>query len=103
TTKTAGQKRLTQGSTIITAHPTRGGLLIWTDRSLYLMDFIGGEFVFSFDVVANAIDIAGFNAAVDLGETIYWMGRSGFWTYSGNVNILPCDVQDFILTDIDWD
>ena len=103
TVVTAGDQRLTRGSTIITAVPTKDAMLIFTDTSLYGMAWIGGEFVFTIDLLSEKINIAGFQAATVMGDAVYWMGRYGFYRYAGDVLPIPCEVQDFIITDVDWE
>lgn len=103
TTVTAGDQRLTRGSTIVTAMPTKDAMLIFTDTSLYTMVWIGGEFVFSINLAAEKINIAGFNAATAMNDVVYWMGRNGFYRFSGEVISLPCEIADYILTDVDWE
>src|SRR3990167_4990478 len=102
TTTTAGSKRLTRGSTIVTAMATRESILIWTDTSLYAMTWRGGEYVFSLDLLAENTKIAGFNAAGSYNDVMYWLDRGGFVRYAGNVQQMRCDIQDYILSDIDW-
>lgn len=102
TITTAGDKRLTRGSTIVTAIPTRQSILIWTDTSLYSMTWVGGEFVFSFDLVAEFSDIEGFNSAVEANDIVYWLGHSGIYRYAGDVRQLDCDIQDYVLGNIDF-
>ena len=46
TTNTAGSLRLSSGSKIIGAVKARQEILIWTDTSLYSMQFIGPPFTF---------------------------------------------------------
>lgn len=103
TTVTAGDQRLTRGSTIITAIPTKDNMLIFTDTSLYGMSWIGGQFVFSIDLLSEKINIAGFQAATVMNDVVYWMGRNGFYRYAGDTLPLPCEVHDYIITDVDWE
>jgi hypothetical protein len=103
TTVTAGDQRLTRGSTVITALPTRDAMLIWTDTSLYGMTWIGGEFVFSIDLLSEKTNIAGFQSATMLNDSVYWMGRNGFYRFNGIVDTLQCEVHDYIQSDVDWE
>ena len=103
TTNTAGSQRLTRGSTIITAIPTRELILIYTDTSLYAMQWIGGQYVFSIDLIAEHSSIIGFNAAAIEHDTVYWLGYDGFHSYDGSVTNIDCEVEDYILNDIDYE
>ena len=103
TTNSAGAQRLTRGSTIITAIPTREIILVFTDTSLYAMQWIGGAYVFSLDLIAEHSSIAGFNAAAVEHDTVYWLGYDGFHSYDGSVTNLDCEIEDFVLNDIDFE
>ena len=102
TITTAGSQRLTSGSTIITAAATTDAILIWTDTSLYTMRWIGGTYVFAFDLVTPRTEIAGYNAAASMGDQIYWISKGGFYTFNGDTIQIPCPIQDYILNDVDW-
>ena len=51
TTNTAVSVRLSSGSTIIGGLKSRQELLIWTDTSLYSMQFIGPPLTFSINLI----------------------------------------------------
>ena len=102
TTNQAGDYQLNKGSRIVTALQTRSDILIFTDKTLYNMQYIGGQLVFGFQVVADNIYIAGAQSAVAVNDVVYWMGASGFYAYDGRVQPIQCSVQDFVLVDIDW-
>ena len=53
-TNTAGDLRLSEGSTIIGGVKSRQEMLIWTDTALYSMQFIGPPFTFGLNLINNA-------------------------------------------------
>ncbi len=97
---TAGELRLGSGSEIVTALETRQQILVFTDTTLYSMQFLGPPFTFGVNSLSENITIAGPNAAVAVDDNVYWMGRAEFYVYSGAVQRLPCLVRDFIFSDI---
>jgi len=99
-TNTAGELRLGSGSEIVTALETRQQILVFTDTTLYSMQFLGPPFTFGVNSLSENITIAGPNAAVAVDDNVYWMGRAEFYVYSGAVQRLPCLVRDFIFSDI---
>ncbi len=99
-TNTAGELRLGSGSEIVTAVETRQQILVFTDTTLYAMQFLGPPFTFGVTSLSENITIAGPNAAIAVDDTVFWMGRSEFYIYSGAVQRLPCTVRDFVFSDI---
>ena len=97
----AGGVDLSSGSEIIGALSARQEILIWTDKSMYSMKFIGGDFVFSFDEIQDGITMISPRAASNAGANTYFMGERGFYKYSGAVDPLPCPVQNYIFDDLD--
>jgi hypothetical protein len=92
TSNTAGDKRLDQGSVIITGIRTRVGILIFTDRSVHIMQPTNGPSVYAFRQVGSGISIAGPAAAVDANGIVYFMGESNFYVYDGTLRVLRCPV-----------
>ena len=97
---TAGSFRLSAGSSIIGALRARQETLIWTDTSLYSMSFIGQPFTFGINLVNEGIGLIGPNAAVNSPAGVFWMDKTGFYTYNGQIRELPCSVQNYVLSDI---
>ena len=99
-TNTAGELRLGSGSEIVTALETRQQILVFTDTTLYSMQFLGPPFTFGVNSLSENITIASPNAAIAVDDNVYWMGRAEFYVYSGAVQRLPCMVRDFVFSDI---
>jgi hypothetical protein len=89
---TAGDKRLDQGSEIVTGLPTRVGIIVWTDKSVHAMQPTGGNEIYSFRQLASGISIAGPSAATDANGVVYFMGRTNFYVFDGVLRVLPCPV-----------
>ena len=99
-TNTAGELRLGSGSEIVTALETRQQILVFTDTTLYSMQFLGPPFTFGVNSLSENITVAGPNAAIAVDDNVFWMGRAEFYVYSGAVQRLPCMVRDFVFSDI---
>lgn len=80
----------------------RGGSLLFTDYELFLVVYIGGVFVYSFQKVADGCGVVAQGGVANFNGNAVWMGRSGFWLYNGFAQALPCDVQDYVFTDINY-
>ena len=94
-TNLAGFYPLTIGSRIVTGIRSKGQNLIWTDEHLYRMVLTGGVGVYSF-YGAGTTQIVGPNAAIDVDGVAYWMGFDNVYTYSGTIQLLPCEVWETI-------
>ena len=99
-TNTAGEIRLGSGSKFLTAVQTKQQIVIFTDMSLHAMQFIGPPFTFGTQEVAAGISLIGPNAALAVGDAVYWMGLGDFHIYDGAVTPLPCDVKEYVFSNI---
>lgn len=99
-TNTAGEIRLGSGSTFIAAVQTKQQIVIFTDMSLHAMQFVGPPFTFSTQEVSSGVSLIGPNAALAVGDAVYWMGLGDFHIYDGSVTPLPCDVKEYVFSDI---
>lgn len=99
-TNQAGSYRLSHGSSIVGALQTRQENLIWTDSSVYSMQYAGPPYIWSFNILADNISIASPNAAATVNGVVYWMGTDKFYVYSGRVETLPSALRQFVFSDI---
>ncbi len=99
-TNTAGSFRLSAGSAIIGAVRSRQETLVWTDTSLYSMTFVGQPFTFSINLVNEGVGLIGPKAMVNTPKGVFWMDKKGFYTYTGQVQELPCSVDDYVFSDL---
>jgi hypothetical protein len=99
-TNQAGSIRLSHGSEIITCVQTRQEIVVWTDSSLYSLQYQGPPTVWSSQLLGDNISIIGPNAAVIGSGVIYWMGIEKFYKYDGRTQTLRCDLRQHIFQDI---
>jgi len=99
-TNQSGEFLLTSGSYIMGARTTRQEILIWTDSTLYSMQYIGSPYVWGFQILMDNISIISPNAMVTVNNVTYWMGKEKFYMYSGRVETLPCSLRQFVFQDI---
>ena len=95
-TNQAGSYRLENGSQIIGAKESRREILVFTDESLYSMQRIGGDFVFSFKDMGKHNGLMSQHAAVDINGIMFWLGFNSFHYYDGVINTLPCTIHAFL-------
>jgi len=100
TTKTAGERRLSSGSYIVTAIQNREEILVWTDASLYSMSYVGPPDGYGFNLIGSNFDIIGPNSKIVTGSVAYWMGSNNFYMYDGKIMPMPCTVRDYVFTNL---
>jgi hypothetical protein len=100
-TNTAGSLRLSSGSSIVGGLKARQEILIWTDTSLYSMNFIGPPLTFSMNLINEGAGLIGPKACVNSPKGVFYMSKKGFYFYNGSVQKLPCSVQDYVFGDLD--
>ena len=98
-TNSAGDLRVSRGSRIIRALPTRQEILIWTDSHLYTLQFLGTTDVFGLQEYADNISIMSPRAVASAANTTYWMGQDKFYAYTGRVETLPCTLRNHVFND----
>lgn len=99
-TNQAGSVLLSHGSEIVTAVQTRQEIVVFTDSSLYSLQYIGPPVVWQSQLLGDNISIMSQNAAVVGSGKIYWMGVEKFYVYDGRVQTLNCDLREYIFSDI---
>lgn len=102
-TNQSGEFKLSNGSYIVTSVNTRQEILVWTDASLYSMQYLGPPYVWGFNSLSDDISIMSPNAVTTANNVVYWMGRDKFYTYNGRVDTLPCAVRQYVFEDVNKD
>ena len=99
-TNTAGTQRLANGSKIMGSIRGRDAIYIWTDAALFLMQFVGQPFTFSFTQVGTNCGLIGKNSCMEVDGTAFWMSENGFFQYAGQLQSMPCLVEDYVFDDL---
>jgi hypothetical protein len=96
---TAGTFRIDSGVKIVGAAKAKDYILILTDTSAYVMQFVGPPFTFSIRQVGSNCGLIGQHAIKYVNGAVWWMGQAGgFFVYDGTVKSVPCLVEDFVFT-----
>ncbi len=102
-TNTAGDLRLSSGSEFIQAVETKQQILVFTDRSLFSMRFIGPPFTFGLQELSKNITIISSKSAIAVDEGVLWMGKENFYIFNGGrAQQLPCTVRDKVFLDFNF-
>jgi len=98
-TNQAGFTRLSHGSEIVATVQTRQEITVFTDSSIYSLQYLGPPYVWAPQLLGDNISIQGPNAAVIASGIVYWMGVDKFYSYDGRVQTLNCDLRRHIFGD----
>jgi hypothetical protein len=103
-TNTAGDLRLGGGSTFVQAVETKQQILVFTNKTLHAMKFIGPPFTFGLQELSKNITIMSPFSAIAVEDSVYWMGVDTFYIYaSGQTIQLPCTVKDKVFLDFNFE
>ena len=101
-TNTAGDLRVSRGSRIVRALPTRQEILVWTNTHLFTLQFLGTTDVFGLQEYADNISIASPRAVSSAANITYWMGQDKFYAYTGRVETLPCTLRNHVFNNLNY-
>lgn len=94
-TNQAGSFRIPTGSRIVggLTGPTFGA--IWTDRDMYVFNYIGFPLVFGFNRIAGGTPLLAGRCCAQARSIIYWASSNGIYSFDGStVALVPCPVWD---------
>lgn len=97
---TAGFIRVSRGSKIVRAIPNRQEILVYTDASLYSLQYTGTNEVFAIQELADNISIISPRAVTTTNNVSFWMGVDKFYVYDGRVQPLPTTVREYVFKDL---
>ena len=103
TTNTAGDIRLGGGSEFVQAVETKEQILVFTNKSLHSMRFIGPPFTFGIKELSKNITIMSPSSAVAVDDSVFWMGVDTFYMYTGQTQQIPCSVKDKVFLDFNFE
>jgi len=99
-TNQAGFVRVSHGSEIVTIVQTRQEVVVFTDSSIYSLQYLGPPYVWAPQLLGDNISIISPNVAVIASGIVYWMGVDKFYSYDGRVQTLNCDLRRHIFQDL---
>lgn len=102
-TNQAGDLRLSRGSEIVTARQARQEIVVWTDSTVYSLQYLGAPAVWGAQVVGENISIMSQNAVAYADGVSFWMGKDKFYKYDGRSQTLRCDVRRYVFSDFNYE
>lgn len=99
-TNSAGDLRMQNGSITVAVAQTREETLIWTDLSIYSLQFIGSPLIYSLKVLGDSHGIISPNGFVVADGVVFWMAQDKFYTYAGQITELPCTIWRYVFDNL---
>ncbi len=99
-TTTAGDFELTTNGRIQLGKRVRDQVLILTTADAHVANYVGPPFVYGFEKIASGCGAISRNSCLTADNIAIWMGDDGFWLYDGYVKPLPCEVSDYVFSDL---
>lgn len=99
-TNEAGDIELQTSGQILCAVRSRGSTVIITDFDCHQATYVGPPYVYSFQRVGTHCGAVSRKSAVTTDRGVFWYGQENFFYFDGNsVQVLPCDVHDYVFND----
>jgi hypothetical protein len=102
-TNSAGFIRVSRGSEIVRAIPTKQEILVFTEATINSLQFTGTTDVFALQEIGDNLSIIGPRAVIIVNNMTFWMGHDKFYVYTGRVETLPCTLRNFVFNDVNYD
>ncbi len=96
------EERLSTGSEIITGARTNSGILVFTNKAVYLAADDSSE-IYRVRKLAEGNSAIGPNAVIEIDGTVYLFAPYKFMMFDGVYSEIPCDVWEYVFKDIDRD
>jgi len=96
----SGEIRLGSGSTIVAGRFARQEILVWTDSTLYSVQYLGPPYVWGTNLLMDNISIISPNCMASASNITFWMGVDKFYMYDGRVQTLPSTVRQFVFDNL---
>lgn len=102
-TNSAGFIRVSRGSAIVRAVPTKQEILVFTEATLSSLQFTGTSDVFALQEIGDNLSFIGPRCVTVVNNMTFWMGHDKFYVYTGRVETLPCTLRNHVFNNINYD
>lgn len=96
----AGEYELATPGSLMAGKRVKGVNLLYTDVDVHTANYVGAPFVYGFEKAGSGCGLIAAQAVAAIDTAAIWMSQSGFWIYDGYTKPLPCDVSDFVFSNI---
>lgn len=97
----AGSYRIPEGSTIVAAMQAPQQALIWTDISVWSMQYVGPQAVYGFNKIIDGAGAISKKCVGSINNSVYWMSPNKFMMFTAEgPQPLMCPVWDMVFQNI---
>ena len=96
----AGDLTLETAGSLQTGLKAPNGIVVLSEVDAFLIRYVGQPFGYGQDRIGHNCGIIGPHAGASTSDFVVWMGITGFWSYRGQLQSIPCDVWDFVFRDL---
>jgi len=101
-TNQAGDFELNTSGSLKCGKRVRGINLLFTDVDVHTATYVGLPYVYSFERAGSGCGVISSQSVAAIDSAAMWMSRSGFWVFDGYVKPLPCDVSDYVFSNMNY-
>lgn len=99
----AGDFPLATRGDILAGHQGSNETLIWTATDLFVARYVGRPIVYRFSRVGKDCGPISARSMAVINGWAMWMGQENFFVYDGSVRPIPCEVGDYVFSDLNRD
>lgn len=101
-TNQAGDFELNTSGSLKCGKRVRGINLLFTDVDVHTATYVGLPYVYQFERAGSGCGVISAQSVAAIDSAAMWMSQSGFWLFDGYVKPVPCDVSDYVFTNINY-
>ena len=103
-TNTAGDLEIQTRGRIVGGFKTRYGILVFFTDSVWKTNYLGPPYLYGIERLSEGGGCLGMKSVAGSADFVAWMSQGRFWSFTGGyVQELPCDVADYVFSDINTD
>lgn len=99
-TNQAGGFQLVTPGRLMTGKRVEAGTLLLTDVDAHLMTYVGRPLVYEVERIGTGCGAISQGCVAEFDSRAVWMSQNGFWTFNGTIQPLPCEVSDYVFTNL---
>lgn len=93
---TSGELDLAGGTRLVGGVKSRNQMHVWTDKSMYGMQFVGPPYTFRINQLGTNCGLIGPHACVDFDGRAFWMSDDNFYVFDGQVRNLRASIRRYV-------
>jgi len=101
-TNTAGDLQVPTGGRLIGAKKFQTDVILFTDTGIARLFYNGNPFVYGVADAGTNCKAISTRSIASSGNALSWVGENAIFVYDGRVQEVPCEVHDYIFSDLNY-